>query len=321
LKADVEIDIPAKHEYLLFAWMTEWQSEMYTDLLAKNLSDSSGKQMRLNNVLMQLRKCCNHPYLFEWPVDNSGNEVVDDVILQASGKMQLLDRILHELIKKQGDHQVLIFSQMTRMLDILEDYCGYRGYSFRRLDGTISANARMNAMHEFQAADSNIDIFLLSTRAGGLGINLTRADTVIIFDSDWNPHADLQAQDRCHRIGQKKTVMVYRLATAATVEEKVLHAAKQKLKLEQLVVSKGKFKDIGEKTNKEETLQEKELKDLLSFDPTKSALGKDKDSRVITDEELMLVLDRTIQHKDGKGFMRQEKATSAFDAFQSKQKA
>ena len=128
------------------------------------------------------------------------------------------------------------------MLDILEDYCGYRGYSFRRLDGTISATDRMNAMHEFQSAESNIDIFLLSTRAGGLGINLTRADTVIIFDSDWNPHADLQAQDRCHRIGQKKTVMVYRLATAATVEEKVLHAAKQKLKLEQLVVSKGKFK-------------------------------------------------------------------------------
>ena len=173
LKADVEIDIPAKHEYILFAWMTEWQSEMYADLIAKNLSDSSGKQvhrlapptppprapppprrhaapprcaaaffchppspprpppstarapslpplsaaapaqMRLNNVLMQLRKCCNHPYLFEWPLDNKGHEVVDDIMLQASGKMQLLDRILHELIKRQGDHQVLIFSQMT----------------------------------------------------------------------------------------------------------------------------------------------------------------------------------------------------------------
>lgn len=124
---------------------------------------------------------------------------------------------------------------------------------------------------------------------------------------------DLQAQDRAHRIGQKKTVMVYRLATAATVEEKVLHAAKQKLKLEQLVVSKGKFKDIGKKTDKDDQLHESELKDLLSFDPSKSALGLN-DSKVITDEELQLVLDRSGQKKTGKGFMLAEKATSAFDA-------
>merc|ERR1719164_277466 len=128
-------------------------------------------------------------------------------------------------------------------------------------------------MKEFQESDE-IDVFLLSTRAGGLGVNLTRADTVIIFDSDWNPHMDLQAQDRCHRIGQTKTVMVYRLAMADMVEEKVLYAAKQKLKLEQLVVSKGKFKDIGQKTNKDDKLEESELNDLLSFDPSKSALGK-----------------------------------------------
>merc|ERR1711988_1103865 len=115
--------------------------------------------------------------------------------------------------------------------------------------------------------------------------------TVIIFDSDWNPHADLQAMDRCHRIGQKKTVMVYRLATAATVEEKVLHAAKQKLKLEKLVVSKGKFKDIGSKTDVNDKLGEGELLDLLAFDPSQSALGKK--NKVITDEELMLVLDRS----------------------------
>ena len=105
-----------------------------------------------------------------------------------------------------------------------------------------------------------------------------------------NPHADLQAQDRCHRIGQKKTVMVYRLATASTVEEKVLHAAKQKLKLEQLVVSKGKFKDIGQKTDREDKLGETELLDLLAFDPSKTALGKA--NKVITDEELLEVLDR-----------------------------
>ena len=226
--------------------------------------------------------------------------------------MQLLDRMLTELIKKQGDHQVLIFSQMTRMLDILEDYLVFRGYSFRRLDGTISATDRMQAMKEFQDSEENIDVFLLSTRAGGLGVNLTRADTCIIFDSDWNPHMDLQAQDRCHRIGQKKTVMVYRLATAETVEEKVLHAAKQKLKLEQLVVSKGKFKDIGKKTDKEDKLVDSELKDLLAFDPSKSAIGKD--SKVITDKELMIVLDRENPLKIGKGFMAVEKSANAFDS-------
>jgi len=314
LKADVEIGLPKKYEYILFAWMTEWQQSMYSDLLAKQLADSAGKPMRLQNVLMQLRKCCNHPYLFDWPVDEAGNEVVNEILVQASGKMELLDRILTALLKKEkGQHQVLIFSQMTRMLDILEDYCVWSGYSFRRLDGTIAATDRMQAMKEFQESEEGIDIFLLSTRAGGLGVNLTRADTVIIFDSDWNPHMDLQAQDRAHRIGQKKTVMVYRLATAATVEEKVLHAAKQKLKLEQLVVSKGKFKDIGKKTDKDDQLHESELKDLLSFDPSKSALGLN-DSKVITDEELQLVLDRSGQKKTGKGFMLAEKATSAFDA-------
>jgi len=262
-------------------------------------------------VLMQLRKCCNHPYLFEWPVDADGREVVDDVLLMASGKMQLLDRILSKL-KAEGDHQILIFSQMTRMLDILEDYLSWKGMGFRRLDGTISNDERRQAMDDFNT-DKSIDVFLLSTRAGGLGVNLVSADTCIIFDSDWNPHADLQAQDRCHRIGQTKTVMVYRLATAATVEEKVLHAAKQKLKLEQLVVSKGKFKDIGQKTDKNEKLQEGELLDLLAFDPSKSALGNKEQNKVITDAELDEVLDRSGKRKTGKGFMAVDKITSAFD--------
>jgi ATP-dependent DNA helicase len=182
LKADVELGLPKKHEYILFAWLSEWQSAMYEDLLKKQLADSAGKTMRMQNVLMQLRKCCNHPYLFEWPVDGSGRETVDEILVEASGKMQLLDRILSEL-KKEGGHQVLIFSQMTRMLDILEDYLTWRGASFRRLDGTVAAEDRMQSMKEFN--EQNIDVFLLSTRAGGLGINLVSADTVIIFDSDW----------------------------------------------------------------------------------------------------------------------------------------
>ena len=122
---------------------------------------------------------------------------------------------------------------------------------------------------------------------------------------------DLQAQDRCHRIGQTKTVMVYRLATASTVEEKILHAAKQKLKLEQLVVSKGKFKEIGKKTERDDRLRAQELQELLSFDPSKSALGKD--NKVITDAELLEVLDRSGDVKTGKGFVSVQKAASAFD--------
>merc|ERR1712060_963135 len=175
----------------------------------------------------------------------------------------------------------------------------------------MSAEERIQGMNEFQRGDA-IDVFLLSTRAGGLGVNLTKADTCIIFDSDWNPHADLQAQDRCHRIGQTKRVMVYRLATAGTVEQKVLDAAKQKLKLEQLVVSKGKYKDIGKKTDKNDKLQEGELSELLAFDPAKTALGRDND--VITDEELLQVLDRSDGVKVGSGFRSVDKVTSAFDA-------
>jgi len=320
LKADVEIGIPKKHEYILFASMSDWQRGMYQDLLEKNLNDSSGKPMRLNNVLMQLRKCCNHPYLFEWPLDASGEEMVDEIMVQASGKMQLLDRILTKLKEREsteGRHQVLIFSQMTRMLDVLEDYLAFRGMSFRRLDGTVASEDRRTAMQEF-TEDNSIDVFLLSTRAGGLGVNLVSADTCIIFDSDWNPHMDLQAQDRCHRIGQKNVVMVYRLATAATVEEKVLHAAKQKLKLEQLVVSKGKFKEIGQKTDRDDKLRENELQDLLDFDPSKTALGKG--NKVITDEELDQVLDRSDNVKVGTGFQRVEKTVSAFDAQQKDKK-
>jgi len=316
LKADVELMIPKKYEYILFGWLSEWQQSMYKDLIDKNLKDSDGKAMRMQNVLMQLRKCCNHPYLFEWPIDpHTGQETVDEVLVQASGKMQLLDRILTEL-KKQGGHQVLIFSQMTRMLDILEDYLTWRNYKYRRLDGNVSAAERMQAMNDFNT-DPTIDVFLLSTRAGGLGVNLVAADTCIIFDSDWNPHADLQAQDRCHRIGQTKTVIVYRLATAETVEEKVLDAAKQKLKLEQLVVSKGKFKDIGQKTDKNDTLQAGELAELLAFDPTKTALGRKENSKIITDAELAIVLDRSGGQKTGKGFKAVEKVTNSFDQFQA----
>ena len=309
LKQDVELMIPKKSEYILFASLSDWQRDLYQSILNKEALDPNGKPAYMNNIMMQLRKCCNHPYLFEWPVGNDGEDAIDEILIESSGKLLLLDRLMKRLIPE--GHKVLIFSQMTRMLDVLESYLELRNYEYRRLDGTVAAADRIQAMNEFQS-NRNVDVFLLSTRAGGLGVNLTAADTCIIFDSDWNPHMDLQAQDRCHRIGQTNKVVVYRLATAGTVEEKVLAKATQKLKLEQLVVSRGKFKEIGKKTDKSQKIEESELNELLSFDPTKTALGGD--NCVITDAELEEVLDRDNEIKSSKGFRQVEKATSAFDA-------
>lgn len=203
LKQDVELEIPSKKEYILFAALSEWQTSQYKDIVDKNLVNAQGKGIKLNNVLMQLRKCCNHPFLFDWPLDSNGHEAVDEVLVQASGKMLLLDRLVKRLME-EGDHKILIFSQMTRMLDILEEYCGLRKLKYCRLDGNVSAEDRISAMNEFQREGADIDVFLLSTRAGGLGVNLVAADTCIIFDSDWcaRPHpgpAQLRVQALARR--------------------------------------------------------------------------------------------------------------------------
>lgn len=188
---------------------------------------------------MQLKKVCNHPYLFD-----ISNEELNETpkgripeIVAWSGKMLLLERLLPELFAR--GHKVLIFSQMTRMLDIISDYCeSVKEYKYCRIDGSVKLVDRRQQIHEFNT-DLNTKLFLLSTRAGGLGINLTAADTVIIFDSDWNPQVDLQAQDRVHRIGQTKPVVIYRFVTAGTIEQKILDKASGKRKLEKLVIHKG----------------------------------------------------------------------------------
>ncbi|KAJ1488214.1 P-loop containing nucleoside triphosphate hydrolase protein, partial [Baffinella frigidus] len=126
---------------------------------------------------------------------------------------------------------------MTKMMDILEDYFWYRKHRYLRLDGSASIADRRDMVNDFQQDDSDYFIFLLSTRAGGLGINLTAADTVIFYDSDWNPTMDAQAMDRAHRLGQKKAVTVYRLVSAKTIEERILHRAKQKHNIQQMVIA------------------------------------------------------------------------------------
>ena len=158
--------------------------------------------------MMQLRKCCNHPYLF---LKNYDDLSYNDWIIRSSGKFELIDRILPKF-KKFG-HRVLIFTQMTHLMDIMQAYFHYKGIRHLRLDGSTKAEDREERMRLFNEPNSQYDVFLLSTRAGGLGLNLQTADTVIIFDSDWNPQMDLQAQDRVHRIGQEKEVIVLRLIT------------------------------------------------------------------------------------------------------------
>jgi len=255
LKADVEKTLPPKREIKLLIGMTEKQQEFYKSILEKNLEvlnsfASKTSKTQLQNIVMQLRKCANHPYLFE------GFEeppfVNDERLIQTSGKMLLLDKLLQRL-HKQG-HRVLLFSQMTRFLDILEDYAVFRGWEYCRIDGSTPGEARDEAMHLFNAPGSSKFLFMLSTRAGGLGINLATADTVILYDSDWNPQADLQAMDRAHRIGQKREVMVYRFMIQGSVEEKIIERAQRKLYLDAAVIQQGRLAENSKALSKEEML-------------------------------------------------------------------
>ncbi|XP_075048643.1 chromatin-remodeling ATPase INO80 [Mixophyes fleayi] len=176
-------------------------------------------------------------------------------LITDSGKLYALDLLLTRL-KSQG-HRVLIYSQMTRMIDLLEEYMVYRKHTYMRLDGSSKISERRDMVADFQSR-TDIFVFLLSTRAGGLGINLTAADTVIFYDSDWNPTVDQQAMDRAHRLGQTKQVTVYRLICKGTIEERILQRAKEKSEIQRVVISGGNFKP--------DTLKPKEVVGLLLDD-------------------------------------------------------
>ncbi|KAI0889258.1 P-loop containing nucleoside triphosphate hydrolase protein, partial [Annulohypoxylon maeteangense] len=245
-KETVESDLPPKTEKIIRVELSDVQLEYYKNILTRNYAalneGNNGQKSSLLNIVMELKKVSNHPYMFPGAEEKvlNGSERREDQIkglIASSGKMMLLDQLLAKL--KKDNHRVLIFSQMVRVLDILGDYLRLRGYQFQRLDGTIGAGPRRLAINHFNAEESSDFCFLLSTRAGGLGINLMTADTVIIFDSDWNPQADLQAMARAHRIGQKKPVTVYRLVSKETIEEEVLERARNKLLLEYLAIQAG----------------------------------------------------------------------------------
>ncbi|KAJ4424066.1 putative ATPase [Gnomoniopsis sp. IMI 355080] len=241
---------------------------------------------KLDNVIMQLRQVCNSPLNFYDPFPNG--EGLDETIVTSSGKMLLLDRLLPALFER--GHKVLIFSQFTTQLDILTDYCEYRGFNACRIDGAVGQKDRAQQIELFNA-DPDFKVFLLSTRAGGQGINLASADTVILFDSDWNPQQDLQAQDRCHRIGQTRPVIVYRLATKDTVEESLLMSADAKRRLEKLVIRKGTYKTLNQKKDVHEDLDQETLRHLLLKDGEVYKFSGG--NNILSDKDLEVLCDRS----------------------------
>lgn len=253
-------------------------------LLSKISEKGSGAKVvsaQVNNVLMQLRKNCNHPDLISGAFEGLLFPKPEELVAQCS-KFGLMHRLLLKL--RARGHKVLIFSQMTRMLDLLETYLEQSGLRCCRIDGSVQWQDRQRHMAEFNS-DPELFVFLLSTRAGGLGINLTGADTVIIYDSDWNPHQDMQAMDRCHRIGQTKPVHVYRLATSYSVEGRILKRASSKLMLEKLIIHSGNFRMGVEKG-----FSANELVSLLKPESDGANVPQ---SGAISDADLELLLDRS----------------------------
>uniref|UniRef100_A0A8C7KPW3 Chromodomain helicase DNA binding protein 4 n=1 Tax=Oncorhynchus kisutch TaxID=8019 RepID=A0A8C7KPW3_ONCKI len=300
LKADVFKHMPSKTELILRVELSPMQKKYYKFILTRNFdalnTRGGGNQVSLLNVVMDLKKCCNHPYLFpgaamEAPkIPNGMYE--GSALTRASGKLTLLQKMMVKL--KEGGHRVLVFSQMTKMLDLLEDFLENEGYKYERIDGGVTGGMRQEAIDRFNAPGAPQFAFLLSTRAGGLGINLATADTVVIYDSDWNPHNDIQAFSRAHRIGQNKKVMIYRFVTKASVEERITQVAKKKMMLTHLVVRPG----LGSKTG---SMSKQELDDILKFGTEelfKDELGegdnKEDDSQVIhyDDKAIDRLLDR-----------------------------
>jgi len=243
VKSDVEKSLLPKKEVNLYVGMSDMQVKWYKNILEKDIDAVNGaagkkeSKTRLLNIVMQLRKCCNHPYLFDG-AEPGPPYTTDEHLVDNAAKMVMLDKLLKRM-QAQGS-RVLIFSQMSRVLDILEDYSVMREYKYCRIDGSTAHEDRIAAIDDYNKPNSEKFLFLLTTRAGGLGINLTTADIVVLFDSDWNPQADLQAMDRAHRIGQTKQVMVFRFVTENAIEEKVLERAAQKLRLDQLVIQQGR---------------------------------------------------------------------------------
>eukprot|EP00629_Pelagomonadales_sp_RCC1024_P008295 CAMPEP_0119265862 /NCGR_PEP_ID=MMETSP1329-20130426/4537_1 /TAXON_ID=114041 /ORGANISM="Genus nov. species nov., Strain RCC1024" /LENGTH=727 /DNA_ID=CAMNT_0007265719 /DNA_START=74 /DNA_END=2257 /DNA_ORIENTATION=+ len=307
VKADVlQGELPPKQEIVLYAPMTGLQRTYETLLLEHKLRDSlvasgipaTGREVSEQNMLMNQRKNANHPFLFGEPRDAHGQfigEANPMTLVNASGKFRLLNRLLPEL--KANGHKVLLFSQMTELLNIIEDYLRWKGWGTYRIDGGVNLEDRQKQIEAFNAQPQGVNdhfVFMLSTRAGGLGINLASADTVILFDSDWNPHQDSQAMDRAHRIGQKRPVVVYRLLTSGSVEIGMMEKQISKKKLERMAVTGGDYNKAGFRSKGAMTTDglRSLLNDDLNIASRISEDGERASAEEISAEEFALITDR-----------------------------
>ncbi|XP_045762222.1 chromodomain-helicase-DNA-binding protein 7 isoform X2 [Maniola jurtina] len=307
LKEDVEKTLAPKEETIIEVELTNIQKKYYRAILERNFSflqkgtASAANIPNLMNTMMELRKCCIHPYLLNGAEDQiqfdykqangEDKQAYYKALIQSSGKMVLVDKLLPKL--KAGGHRVLIFSQMVRCLDILEDYLVFKKYPYERIDGRIRGNLRQEAIDRFSKPDSDRFVFLLCTKAGGLGINLTAADTVIIYDSDWNPQNDLQAQARCHRIGQQKMVKIYRLICRNSYEREMFDKASLKLGLDKAILQSmntAQGKETGIKQ-----LSKKEIEDLLKKGAYGAVMDEDNAGDKFCEEDIEMILARRTQ--------------------------
>ena len=290
LKKDVEKDLPDKQERVIKCAFSALQAKIYKQLVTYNkISVSDGKGGKtgirgLSNMLMQLRKLCNHPFVFEQVEDQMNPEKLsNDLLWRTSGKFELLDRVLPKF--KATGHRVLMFFQMTQIMNIMEDFLRLKGLQYLRLDGSTKSDDRSELLGQFNDPNSPYFCFLLSTRAGGLGLNLQTADTVIIYDSDWNPHQDLQAQDRAHRIGQKNEVRILRLISSGSVEEKILERAQYKLDMDGKVIQAGRFDNKS--TNEERDAM---LRTLLDSAEAAEEMANQEE---MDDDDLNMIMSRS----------------------------
>ena len=328
LKKDVESELPDKVETIVKCPMSALQKRLYEQIRSRRFgNDAFAKKKALNNLVMQFRKICNHPYVFD-EVEEAINpsKQTDENLFRVAGKFELLDRILPKF--QASDHRVLMFFQMTQIMDIMEDFLRWRGFTYLRLDGQTKPEDRTSMLKTFNKSDNPPFIFLLSTRAGGLGLNLQTADTVIIYDSDWNPHQDLQAQDRAHRIGQKKEVRILRLITSKSVEETILARAQYKLDIDGKVIQAGKFDNKTSDREREELLrslfgadeEEEESKEKEEKDDKdeKEATEGPKYDGEIDDNELNEIIARNEGELELFGKMDAERKKREADAWKAR---
>eukprot|EP00931_Biecheleriopsis_adriatica_P093565 TRINITY_DN6729_c0_g2_i3.p1 TRINITY_DN6729_c0_g2~~TRINITY_DN6729_c0_g2_i3.p1 ORF type:complete len:837 (-),score=172.01 TRINITY_DN6729_c0_g2_i3:70-2580(-) len=259
--------LPPKREETVWTELSPWQSEFYEDLKRKTLRvvDEGGhvSSELVNNVTMQLRKIALHPFLFHrTPSASVPAGSAQLLITQASGKLAMLDRILEDSCRR--GRRVLVFSQFTSMLDIIQEFLELRAWTWERIDGQVDSAERQLRINRFSRKEGAF-VFLLSSRAGGLGLNLQAADTVVLFDLDWNPQNDKQAIARAHRIGQTREVLVIRLLALAPIEEHILETTERKLDMEHKLIGAGAFSCRGQAVSAEE--REAQLRRLFMKEP------------------------------------------------------